>query len=513
MSINKLLITIGSVCALLYVMITWMSFGLPLEVCHFLNTLTFNLSSETFLELQNGFHYDNPNNDMPTGIYLFIFFIIFVLVFYAFKKVEHAAFNQKTLLIIIVFSILFRLLSFWGTMIHENDIYRYMWDGKTALAGINPFKYAPSDLFLYDNDIDYDYYDATHDVTLKFTNWDERSKAELGQLLVLRDQDQTLYNRIGHWQVPTIYPPVAQILFAVPMLAAPGSDIVMRAFFMLFDIGVIFLIIALLKTFDCNPLWVILYGWMPLVVIQLTHSGHYDAIVIFLMMLSLYLYIKGRENMACMVLALATLSKFFPAVLFLFMFRKDFIRKGILFTAVIALFYIPFFLWGSTGIAGVFEGFMTYNRDWSYHASIFDIVYYTLEVISTDWVKDLYPAKVIVGLMYLGVIAFLFFKQNHRSHALSLIQNCFFAIATLFILNPVADPWYYCWVMPFLCIFRYRSWILLSGLLMLSYLNFHTDIPWTQVRFLNLKLIVWLTYLPFFILLGSEFLNRYFRTR
>ena len=44
-------------------------------------------------------------------------------------------------------------------MIHENDIYRYVWDGKTSLHKINPFKYAPADLFMYEYGLSEDYYE------------------------------------------------------------------------------------------------------------------------------------------------------------------------------------------------------------------------------------------------------------------------------------------------------------------------------------------------------------------
>jgi len=45
----------------------------------------------------------------------------------------------------------------------------------------------------------------------------------------------------------------------------------------------------------------------------------------------------------------------------------------------------------------------------------------------------------------------------------------------VFLLSPVQNPWYLCWTVPFLCFFPWRSWMLLTGLMGMYYLDFYFD--------------------------------------
>src|SRR5262245_35795101 len=44
---------------------------------------------------------------------------------------------------ILGFAFLFRLTLFWCTPSLSEDIYRYIWDGRVQMAGINPYRYPP----------------------------------------------------------------------------------------------------------------------------------------------------------------------------------------------------------------------------------------------------------------------------------------------------------------------------------------------------------------------------------
>jgi hypothetical protein len=71
----------------------------------------------------------------------------------------------------------------------------------------------------------------------------------------------------------------------------------------------------------------------------------------------------------------------------------------------------------------------------------------------------------------------------------------------VFLLSPVQNPWYLCWVVPFLCIFPTRSWIALTGLVGLYYLDFYFD--YQEMSAFG-KWIPWVEYLPFYFLLALE---------
>ena len=156
-----------------------------------------------------------------------------------------------------------------------------------------------------------------------------------------------------------------------------------------------------------------------------------------------------------------------------------------------------------TGIQGVFEGLTTYNKQWAYNASIFALIRAAVNTVHPTASSPLLVSKFVAALLYFILLAFLYLKKDHSD--LGIVRKCFCAIAGLFILNPVGDPWYFCWVIPFLCIFPYRSWILLSGLLAFSYINFRTDLPFVGLKFMQISAVSWAIYLPFLMAVIGEY--------
>jgi len=503
---NKSLIIIGTICALLWGFITALTFGIPEKFIQWIDWITFHKVSREVNQMANGFYYDVSNNDMPTIAFLILFGIIFFLVFFLTLLIYKNPPQKHALGLIILFSILFRMIILPGELIHENDIYRYIWDGKATAHGINPYKYAPADVFMYENGYVDDYYDEYHEVTIKAKTFTDKDTQNLETLVELRDENPTFYKRIGHWQVSTIYPPMTQLLLILPVWINSYSLVLMKSFFVLFDIASLFLIIGLLNHFHMNPSMSIIYGWSPLVLFEISNGGHYDSIPIFFTLLSLLFFVKRRQWGGTGVLALAALSKFFSGVLLPILINPLKKRYIFFFGLVILAFYAPFIIWDQTGVYGVFQGFITYNQQWSYNASLFALIHIILETISSHLTQTLLPSKIVAGCLYLVVLVILSVKKSKSD--LDVIHKCFLAIAILFIINPVADPWYFCWVMPFLCFFPYKSWYLLSGLLMLGYLNFHSDISIVDVRYWKIPLIGWITYVPFFFLLIIESLWR-----
>jgi len=469
-----------------------MSVGLPLNWCNFIDGMTFHLFSGQIFQMANGFYYDVDNQYMPTVMFLIVFGIIFSLVFYLIIMIEKRPAEKHTLGIILFFSIIFRLILLPSELIHENDIYRYLWDGKSLIHGINPYKHPPLDLKMYEM--------GSEEMATK--NFSEKDKLRIRKLISLRDQKPVYFARISYKDVPTIYPPVAQGVFALSAFLRQDSILLMKFIFVLFDVGVIFLIIGLLRYFNRNPCYCLVYAWSPLVLKEFANSGHYDSLAIFLTMLGIYYFVNKSGKGMTASLAMATLSKFYAIVL-IPLARKIWKKRDLLlFVGLINIFYLPFFIMDLTGVNGVFEGLITYHREWAYNSSIFAFFGVLLSGLFPHIENTYSLAKIIVGLIYLGILFKLY--RDKDMDDLKVMHRCFIAIAALFILSPVGDPWYFCWVMPFLCFFPYRSWVILSGLLILSYINFQDTYPIVYEEIFNIRLLNWLIYLPFFILLLIE---------
>ncbi|MCA9398869.1 MAG: DUF2029 domain-containing protein, partial [Candidatus Omnitrophica bacterium] len=410
--INKILIILGTASALLWGWGTWMSFGIPQSVCAFLDKATFGLMHGEVMRMAYGFHYDTNNHDMPTVIFLIVFAVLFLIYLCAVLKCEKSRNGKYALGIILFFAVIFRIILLPGVLIHENDIYRYLWDGKSAIHNINPYKYAPADLFMYESGFKEDFYDEYRDITIKGKDFTAHDKARLDKLIALRATNPTYYARIGHWQVPTIYPPVAQFVFALSAWLKADSIILMKIIFALFDLGVISLIILLLKYLGKDPRMCIVYAWSPLVLKEFANSGHYDPVVIFFSMAGIYLFLRKKAWQGMIVVALATLSKFFSVVFLPFLTRRYKKSFLLIFIGIVILAYYPFFLWDRTGVHGVFEGLTTYNQQWAYNASLFALVRTSLNMLHLPVDSTMVLSKLIVAVAYFILLIVLFFKND-----------------------------------------------------------------------------------------------------
>lgn len=495
-----------SLTGFIWSIVTGLTFGLPQQLCFWIDTATFHLLTNEVMRMGNGFYYDVNNNDMPTAAFMLLFFIQFILYLHLIQCVKDKKIQASSLWLVIIFSIFYRLILVPGVLIHENDIYRYLWDGKASINGVNPYKFAPSDLFMYEHKLSADFHDSLTGETVKAKQFSRNDLSQLAKLKHLKDANKAYYRRIGHWQVPTIYPPVAQAVFALSAFLKIDSIIVMKILFVFFDIGVLWAVTGILEHLKINPAYCLIYGFSPLVLIQISNSGHYDSLSIFLTMLSLLLTLKNKKAASVSILALATLTKFFSGVLLPFYGKSIKIRNYALFSLILILFYIPFFFWDQVSLKGVFAGLLIYNEKWAYNASIFTIVNALYQFIFSGLKGNYLPAKLTMGVFYLG---FIFYLQRNRSkNDLGLVKAYFLAIAVLFIINPVGDPWYYCWSIPFLCVFPKKSWLMLSGLLVLSYFNFHSDYRWLNIAYFDIPLMNWIIYLPFYGMLIYESLKK-----
>ena len=201
--------------------------------------------------------------------------------------------NSRGLLIgIVTVSILLRLIAIPGQPIHESDFYRYQWDGKVAARGINPYRFEPGALFLYEKEIETEFRDEATGVTWRGRAFDEEEKEVLDRLIALRDENSTHFERVSHPAVTTIYPPAAQWVFAVSHIIFGDSILGMKLLFVLFDTGVVIFILLILKLRGMSLCHALVYAWSPLPIKEIANSGHYDSLAILLMAAALYVAIR-----------------------------------------------------------------------------------------------------------------------------------------------------------------------------------------------------------------------------
>ncbi|MEO1714668.1 MAG: hypothetical protein AAFU60_15155, partial [Bacteroidota bacterium] len=116
-------------------------------------------------------------------------------------------------------SIGLRLLLLFGLPLLSDDLYRFIWDGRLLVQGINPFDHLPA------------YY------------------AEQG--FPVPGLDQSLFSLLNSPEYFTIYPPLAQGLFYVGAWLFPdqicANSVFLKGSLLLFEVGTILLLPRLLE--------------------------------------------------------------------------------------------------------------------------------------------------------------------------------------------------------------------------------------------------------------------------
>ncbi len=121
----------------------------------------------------------------------------------------------------------------------SDDIYRYVWEGKVAAHGHDPYRLSPRDTTF------------------------------------VRLRDRVVYPRINHPELATIYPPLSIAGFALVARLSP-TVWAMKSWVLLHDLALVLLLLAWARARRASPLAVIAYAWNPLVLVEYSGSGHND---------------------------------------------------------------------------------------------------------------------------------------------------------------------------------------------------------------------------------------------
>ena len=411
--------------------------------------------------------------------------------FFQRTRIAHDVSSQDLLPIGIIFAILFRLTLLFTTPSLSDDIYRYVWDGRVADSGINPYLYAP----------------------------------EAEQLSHLRDS--RIYPNINHKEIPTVYPPVSQLVYR-GIAALGGGVSEFKAAFVILDLLNILLLVLITQALRINMMRVLIYAWNPLIIVEFAHSGHADVIGVFLMLLALWLMVEGRLVWGNIALALSFLTKFVSGLflpIFMTWRRDNKMMAPLWFLIVVALLYLPYAEIGSR----LFTGLAVYSDKWAFNNSAFGLINSGFRaVLDADWLHRLgkqpdspfgsmlrwmisdneASLKLSKGVVVTSFLtAFLYYLMRLRRDFMAQGQQWFFRLGLILfglfvILNPTVHPWYLTWIVPFLVVHPNRAWLLLTGLVGLSYwvLNEY----WMTGIWQEQQWVKYAEYLPFYTFLGYD---------
>ena len=383
--------------------------------------------------------------------------------------------------------LLLRLMFFGSTPILEDDFYRYLWDGAVAGHFQSPYSLAP--------------------VVVP-----ESGNETVKQLAL---DAGPIFERINYAQLRTIYPPVAQLGFALAHWIEPWSLMAWRGVLLLFDIITVALLLLILRRLKRSPLWAAVYWWNPLVIKELFNSAHMDGLLLPFVLVTVLAIMAGWHRRAAASLAIAAGVKIWPILLLPIVLRasannrRQLTGLGFLFGTIVVILFGPLYstAWNES------SGFVAYAQAWETNDFLFRLISYgvsgVLSVLTISNVDGGIAARILVVCALLGFTLWL--NRTEIRGAEDLCRRVTLIIAALFLLSPTQFPWYYVWLAPFLALCPIFALLALTAALPLYYLRFYFDAR-DQVALFD-QGIVWLEYAPIMALLIAEWFTMRRRSR
>lgn len=350
-------------------------------------------------------------------------------------RLRHSPDSCGGLLMILVVGLLARVILISSDVVFVTDFHRYLWDGATTAAGFNPYTYRPDSIL-----------DSMADSA--------PASQVPDRLIQLGEASGRILGRVNHPHLRTIYPPVAQAIFAISHVAAPWSLAGWRVVLIVFEIALVLLLVPLLRLAGAPLHYIAWYWWNPIVLREIAHSAHLDALVAPFVLVAVLCTVKNRTLLAAAFLAIGAAVKVWPAALLplvlLPAFRRSRLIAGLLvFVAMSAILWWP--VWTTWSEPG--NSFVAYSKSWRNNSALFETLLWLASQPSAIG-KAIAPSAELMSrglILALLVMWGVYLAKRQTPNGAELIRRCLWLVAALYLLNPSQFPWYYTWMVPLLC--------------------------------------------------------------
>ena len=354
----------------------------------------------------------------------------------------------------------------------SDDMYRYVWDGRVQAQapGGSPYAYPPN-------------------------------AAELSDL-----RDPTIWPHINRKGALTVYPPGAQMAFAVLWRLVPDSmhwfQIAMAASALLAG-G---LLVGLLRDLGRSPGRVVIYLWAPLLIFEAAHGAHVDALILPLLVGAWWARTRDQDVLVGALLGAATAIKLYPAMLLPALWRPG-DRRGrwtmpLAFGLTLAAIYLPYVARDGTAVLGFLPDYFGER----FNMGLAALLTPAFRMVGPD--PDLgILALTVAVLAGLG----LWMAVRPAADGETALRRSIWLMGAFTLLTQNLFSWYMLWLLPLVAIFlepgrllglradAWTGWWLFCGLIGLSYTIFINGrpMPWA----------IWAQYLPLYAFLAAGLLR------
>ena len=370
--------------------------------------------------------------------------------------------------------VLFRLLFLPAIPNLSQDFYRFLWDGRLLVQGVNPYVITPQ---------------------LFFTDLSTALEVTQGKQVA---QATELFEGMGALNAShySNYPPINQLCFAIAALFAGksilGSAMVLRVLIILADVGILYFGKKLLEGLKLPLKNIFWYFLNPFIIIELTGNLHFEGVMLFFMVWSLYLLHKRKWFWAAVLLGISISVKLLPFLFLPLFFKWFFKKKGstapttavgrlnptrlILFYSVVLgtviVTFLPFI--SSEFITNFSATIGLWFQNFEFNASVYYIIRW-VGFQTVGWNIIVTVGKILPIVVILALLALTFFRpldsvrDTKEIRTKHLLSGMLFAVSVYFLFSTTVHPWYVATPLMLSVFTRYKFPIVWSAVVFLSY--------------------------------------------
>jgi alpha-1,6-mannosyltransferase len=393
-------------------------------------------------------------------------------------------------------SILFRLIFIFATPNLSQDFYRFIWDGRMILEGLNPYLSIPQSF--------------------------------IQQGLQPIAETTELYKGMGEMNGShyTNYPPLNQLCFLIAALFSSksifGSIIVLRLLIILADIGILYFGKKLLEKLQLPVKNIFWYALNPFIIIEMTGNLHFEPVMLFFLICGIYKLYEQKWILAAVLIACSVSVKLIP-LLFLPLFYQWFMKQNVsineekklksytkkwiptfegmirlisfyaIVLATTIILFLPFYtselIENYTNSVGLWFGNFEFNASFYY-------LFREIGYLFRGWNEIAIIGKITPIFTVIFLIILTFLKKN--STMIQLITALLFGLCFYYLMATTVHPWYLATPIILSVFTKYKFPVVWSLVVILSY-QAYSNSPWEE----NLWLVL-LEYLIVFSFLIYE---------
>ena len=350
--------------------------------------------------------------------------------------IKHAP-PLKTL---VIMAVVFRFVLLLSTPALSDDYFRFVWDGRLLVAGINPYLVLPS-------------------VFVQTLPAQSLHVAEL-------------FPQLNSPQYYSVYPPLNQFVFALSARLSGGSlwanIVLIRLILMVVEAACCW---ALLKLKFPVHNFLLLYGLNPLVIVELTGNLHFEGMMVGFLVLAFALLHRQKLGLSAVFMALAVATKLLPLVFIPLVAHQIGWRKATAYSAIVGGINLALFglFFDAALVQNIASSIDLYFQKFEFNASL----YYLVRQIGY-WLygyNTIAKVGVMLSMLAFGGILFVSFFSKQ----LSFYQKALFVFAIYLACATTVHPWYVATLVAVSSLTTFRFPMVWTLLLPLTYAAYATQ--------------------------------------